>query len=92
MKDLLRKLFSPLLNPLEMGEEKYSYKKSHRVALVGVGSLFLALSTSTILIGLYNSQIAALFPGTVFLAASIFCLVVGALGNDRAVSKLWRNK
>lgn len=92
MKSILRKLLSPLLNYFESGEGKYSYKKSHRVILIVVGSLFLFLTISVMAAGIAFSQISAVLPGLIFLSVSITCLAVGALGTDRAVSKIWGSK
>ena len=89
---MLKKIFSPILSSFESGEGEYSYKKSHRVVLVVIGGLFLVLSMSTIATGIIFSEIGAVIPAVVFLAASVTCLVVGGLGSDRAVSKIWGSK
>lgn len=92
MKSLLRKLFSPILNYFESGEEEYSYKDSHRAILVVVGTLFVLLSFISLVASLAAGPIGALIPFVVFFGGGIICLVVGGLGNDRAVSKIWGNK
>lgn len=92
MKDTLRKLFSPLLKPLEAGTEEYSYKPSHRTILIGVGSLFLALSTVSIVLAIVGGQFGAMIPSMVFFIAGWVCVIVGALGSDRAIAKIWGNR
>lgn len=89
---MLKKIFSPMLRYFESGEGEYSYKRSHRVVLVMIGCLFTLLSIGTMAIGIGFSQAGAILPAVVFLAAGITCLVVGGLGSDRAVSKIWGSK
>ena len=89
MKNLFRNIFSPLLNKFEAGDGAYAYKKSHRVILNIVGCLFMFLAVCIFTAGVSFAQIGAAFPGLIFLAVSITCLVVGTLGNDRAVAKIW---
>ena len=92
MKSLLRKLFSPLLNIFESGEGPYSYRKSHRVALNIVGSLFIFLSLAVLGAGISFEQAGAALPGLIFIAVGVTCFVVGTLGSDRAVAKIWGNR
>lgn len=92
MKAFLRKVFSPLLNIFESGEEPYAYKKSHRTILKVVGGLFLFLASVVFGLGYLSAQAGALLPGLVFLVVGFTCVVVGALGSDRAVSKMWGNR
>lgn len=92
MKNTLRKLFAPLLSIFEKGEEPFSYKKSHRTVLVVLGCLFLFLSIVAAGLGVSFGQMGALIPALVFLGVAVTALVVGALGTDRAVSKIWGSK
>jgi hypothetical protein len=92
MKTLLRKIFSPILNYFESGDDEYNYKPSHRIILNIVGCLFLFLSSVILIYGFTYSQMGSLIPGIIFLSVSIICIVVGSLGNERAVSKIWGNK
>ena len=92
MKSALRKLFSPLLNLFEGGDQPYSYRKSHRVILIVVGCLFLILSGGLTAIGMLFAQAAVILPVVVFFSVSFTALVIGGLGTDRAVSKIWGNK
>ncbi len=92
MKSLLRKLFSPLLNIFESGDEPYAYKKSHRTILKVVGGLFLFLATAVFGTGYALAQAGVILPGLVFLALGLTCVIVGTLGTDRAVAKMWGNR
>lgn len=92
MKIAFRKIFYPLLNYFEAGEGQFNYRKSHRTALMVAGGLFLVLSLVSLWAALSTSQYAAFIPVFVFVTASIFCLVVGILGNDRAVATIWGSK
>lgn len=92
MKDLLRTLCSPILAIFESGEEPYNYRPSHRKILVAVGSLFLFLCIISVYFGSVAGGSGAYIPGVVFLLVSAFCLVVGGLGSDRAVAKIWGSK
>lgn len=92
MKPLLRKLFSPILNYFESGDEEYNYKASHRTILLVVGALFVVLSLISLVAALAAGTIGALIPFVVFFGAGVVCLAVGGLGNNRAISKIWGNK
>jgi uncharacterized membrane protein len=92
LKRQLRALLSPLLNVFEAGEDAYAYKPSHRLILKVVGSLFLVLASGAISVGILFQQYGAAIPGVVFFGLSFTCFVVGFLGNDRAVAKLWGNR
>jgi hypothetical protein len=92
MTTLLRKIFAPLLQYLEQGDEEYAYKPSHRSILIILGLLLLMMS----LVGSYFTyqlaQFGFLIPVLVFGAVGLCCVVVGAVGTDRAVSKIWGNR
>jgi hypothetical protein len=92
MKSALRKLFSPILNYFESGEGEFVYRKSHRTILIVVGFLFLMLSTISIVAALAAAQFAAFIPITVFFLGGLVCLVIGSLGNDRAVATIWGSR
>ncbi|MGH1461304.1 MAG: hypothetical protein ACRBB6_04645 [Neptuniibacter sp.] len=92
MKAFFRKLFAPLLNIFESGDEPYSYKKSHRTILIGVGCLFLIITTCVTVAGFAFNQMGAAIPGLVFFTVGVTCLIVAILGSDRAVAKIWGNR
>lgn len=85
----MKKLFSPILNYFESGDEPYEYKPSHRTVLYIVGSLFLLLSLGLLAVGIGGGQLGVIFPCLIFFTVALVCLVVSALGSDRAVAKIW---
>ncbi|MEM9256755.1 MAG: hypothetical protein AAGA91_15010 [Pseudomonadota bacterium] len=92
MKQPLRKLFAPILNLFEKGDTSVSIKKSHRPILKGVGALFFLLSLISLAAARSTGQVFAFVPCIVFLCVSAVCLIVGFLGTDEAVAKIWGNK
>ncbi len=92
MKSTLRNLLSPILGLFESGEAKYSYSRSHRTILMVVGVLFLILSLISLASAVFTSQLAAGLPFIIFICVSAVCLIVGGLGSDHAVAKLWGSK
>jgi hypothetical protein len=92
MKTLLRKLFSPLLHIFEYSEEPYAYKPMNRKILVAMGIMFGGIAVIAITYILRNEAYGYFLPALVFSAVSLTCLIVGWLGNERAVAKIWGNK
>jgi len=92
MKDQLRKIFSPILNIFENHEGPYNYKPLHRKILIVIGILFSGLAIGVIFLAPDEAGIGALFPVIVFLTAGIISLIVGLLGSDRAVARIWGNR
>ena len=92
MKNSLRKLFTPILRIFESGEGEYIYKKSHRKILLVVGALFLTLSVVSAISAITSAQISGLIPFLVFFVVGLLCEVIGLLGSDRAVAKIWGSK
>ena len=92
MKTRLRKVFSPILALFEKGGGEYNYKPSHRTVLIVVGFLFLFLSFVSLSAAIYTAQAGALVPFVVFFSAGAVCAIVGFLGSDRAVAKIWGNR
>lgn len=89
MKSLLRSTFWPILKFFESDTEPANYRKSHRVALIVVGVLFLALSIGASIAAGYSGDLGALIPFVVFFCLGLVALVVGALGSNAAVAKIW---
>ena len=54
-----------------------------------MGVLFLVLSGVSLYFALVASSLGALIPILFFFAISLVCHVVGILGSDRAVAKIW---
>ena len=92
MKNLLRKLASPILNPLENAEGDYAYSSSHRTILWIMGILFIGVAGVTAYFSMQINQLAGLLPVLLFGGIGLLCLIVAALGNDKAVAKIWRNR
>jgi len=92
MKNTLRKIFLPILRIFESGDGEYSYKKSHRKILIVVGMLFLILSAVSAASAISSSQLGGLIPFLVFFIVGFVCELIGLLGSDRAVAKIWGSK
>ena len=88
MKSLLRTLFSPILNIFESGDEQYSYKKSHRIILIVMGLLFTGLASLVFTLA-EGQEIGYMIPVLVFGGAGLLSLIIGLIGNDKAVAKIW---
>jgi len=89
MKSWLTHLFSPLLKLFEDGRPAPGYRPLHRRITWVVGALFLVIALASLYMALSVDQWAAFVPVVVFFGASLVSLVVGLLGSDRAVAKLW---
>ena len=91
MKRILTKIFWPILKIFETNEDPANYKKSHRVALNVVGALFIFLSLVSAA-AYATGGVGALIPVVIFFCAGLVAVVVGALGSNGAVSKIWGTK
>ena len=92
MNELLIKIFWPILKFFETGEEVRGYKKSHRVVLIIVGVLFIALSMGSATIAYFMNETGALIPFAVFFSVGGVALIVGLIGSNNAVSRIWSRK
>ena len=92
MKNLLRKLFSPILNPLERGDEPYHYKPLSRKVLLFIGVVFGFLAGLVLYLRPEDGDLGHLIPVVVFGLVSLLGLIVGLLGSDRAVARIWGNR
>ncbi len=88
MKSVFRNLFSPILNVFESGQETYLYQKSHRVILIVMGVLFSGLGGLVFVLS-RGEDIGYFIPVLVFGGAGLLSLLIGVIGNDRAVAKIW---
>ncbi|VAW67844.1 hypothetical protein MNBD_GAMMA08-85 [hydrothermal vent metagenome] len=88
MKLFLRQIFSPVLSLFESGNETYAYKKSHRTVLIIMGILFSGLATAVFFLA-QGEDIGYLIPVVVFGGAGLLSLLIGLIGNNRAVAKIW---
>jgi hypothetical protein len=92
MKNTLRDFFQPILTMFESGDDEYRYDKTHRKILLAVGVLFLVLATISAVLSIKAAQIGGLIPVIAFFLLGFVCEVVGLLGDDRAVAKIWGSK
>ncbi|MGH1471849.1 MAG: hypothetical protein ACRBCS_11685 [Cellvibrionaceae bacterium] len=92
MKELLTKLCWPILKYFEGGQEPYEYKSLNRKILIAIGSLFCALGCGLLFVATATTGYGFLIPVSVFMIVGVVCFVVGVLGSDRAVSKIWGNR
>ncbi|QBZ83050.1 hypothetical protein GHNINEIG_01091 [Hydrogenovibrio crunogenus] len=91
MKTFFTKLFSPILNIFEKGEEPEHYTPSHRKILLIMGILFSILSVVSVYFGFRTEVMAALFPAILFAGIGIVCVIIALLGSDRAVTNIWQS-
>lgn len=91
MKGTLTKIFSPILNLFEKGEEPENYRPSHRKVLIAMGVLFLGLTGVSLYFTIQTSEVAVLLPTLIFAAIGLVCLIVAFLGSDKAVANIWRS-
>ncbi len=92
MKTALRKVFWPILSFFENGTEAYNYKPSYRKITIFVGVLFLVLACGALYLTTLIEGYGPFIPFIVFTAVSLVSLIVGSLGTERAISKIWGNK
>ena len=92
MKTLLQKIFSPLLSKFDSGKGEYNYRRSHRLILVVVGSLFSFLTAGILAVGINSDGWGFLFPSIIFGGVGFSCILIAGLGSDRAVARIWSSK
>ncbi len=92
MKNTLRKIFSPILNVFEKGDEPYEAKPLNRKILIVIGVLFSFLVSVVIYLSYDKGEPGYLIPVVVFSGVAVVALIVGFLGTDRAVAKIWGNR
>ncbi len=89
MRNSLTRLFWPILGFFEEGELPQGYRPSHRKILLAVGFLFMVLVAVSLYFALISGIVGAVIPIVIFSSISLVCFVVGLLGTDRAVAKIW---
>ncbi|MDU0354521.1 hypothetical protein RS130_11760 [Paraglaciecola aquimarina] len=93
MKAVLSRFFEPLLRRFETGQAPANYKESHRKALLAMGILFLILACVSVVTAFYaGSAFGALIPALAFFCVGLVALVIGSLGSNAAVAKIWGTK
>ena len=88
MKQTLRALFSPILNIFESGNEEFVYKSSHRIILIFIGCLFSGLAIAVFWVA-QGKDPGYFLPVLIFGAIGFISFLIGFIGTDRAVAKIW---
>ena len=91
MLSVLRKLFSPLLNLFEKGDDPFHHRPMNRKVLLALSIFFSALATAILIISPAENW-DFIFPVIVFYSVGVVGFIIATLGNDRAVAKIWGNK
>ena len=81
----------PLLNLFESSNETYVYKASHRWILLVLSTMFTGLSLGTLLVN-GGDDLGYYLPVLIFGGVGLVGWIVGFLGTDRAVAKLWGSR
>ena len=92
MKQFFRNVFASILVIFEKGTEPYNYKPLNRTILNVMGVLFSGLAIVVAFMVPAGGGFSYMLPVVVFLGLGVTCLVVGILGNERAVCKIWGNR
>jgi len=88
-KTLARKLFAPLLDKLEAGDQPHRYTPKARLILWVTGLLFLGLASGLAVFLPEGTDPAVLIPIGIFGLVGFFAVVVAWLGSERAVARVW---
>lgn len=91
MRQLLRSLCSPLLTVFEKGDEPFAHKPMNRKILIAVSTMF-SLLASAILAFAPKDDLGVFIPVVIFYGVGLTGLIIGFLGTDRAVAKIWGGK
>ena len=89
MKEQLRKIFSFILTPFESGTEEYEYKPINRKILLFISVMFSGLAGLVLYLRPEDSGLDYALPIIVFAAIAVLGFIIGFLGNDRAIAKIW---
>ena len=92
MKQMLRKIFSPILNLFEGGNEEYAIKPLSRKILIVISVLFSSLATAVFYLIPADSDSGYYFPVIIFGLIAAVGFIIGILGTDRAVAKIWGSR
>ena len=90
MKKAMRQLCAPLLAMFESGVGEYEYKKSHRIILIVLGVLCFVIASASLAVTIVTEEAAGVIPILLFSLTGLVCEIVGLLGSDRAVARIWK--
>lgn len=88
MKNIARKIFSPMLNIFEKNNDEYIYHNHSRKIVLFISIVFLFLASALPVMMPEVIKMGYWFVMLVFGLLSLVGLVVGILGSDQAVAKL----
>lgn len=91
MRDLFRRLFAPILRPFERGGDPFEYKPSHRRILLIMSVMFIGLA-GLVLWVMPGFDPSYLLPVIVFGGVGLLGILIGTLGEDRAVARIWGSR
>ncbi len=92
MKQILRKICAPILNIFERGDEEYIAKPINRKILIIISVLFSALASVVFYLIPAKADVGYYLPVFIFGAIALVGVIVGVLGTDHAVAKIWGNR
>lgn len=90
MKETIRKLCSPMLVLFDSSEGEYDYKPSHRTILIVLGLLCFLIASISLVVTVMTGELAGIIPIALFGITGVVCEIVGWLGSDRAVARIWK--
>ncbi|VAW97162.1 hypothetical protein MNBD_GAMMA23-1289 [hydrothermal vent metagenome] len=92
MKQILRKIFAPVLNIFESGNEPYAIKPLSRKILIVISVLFSGLASVVLYLMPDDADPGYFLPVVIFGSIAFIGFIVGFLGTDRAVAKIWGSR
>lgn len=91
MKQKLRALFAPILNIFESGNEEFVYKSSHRSILIFIACMFSGMASAVFFVA-QGKDPGYFLPVLIFGGIGFISFIIGFLGTDRAVAKIWGSR
>ena len=85
-------MFSPILNIFEKGNEPFEIKPSSRKILIVLSLLFTFLASVVFYLKPSDADNTYYLPIVIFGGIAFIGLIVGLLGTDRAVAKIWGSR
>lgn len=88
MKNMLKNIFSPILNIFENNNNEFVYRSLNRKIVLFISSVFFLLAFALPVFLPQLIEMGFWFVMLVFGSLSLVGLIVGLLGSDKAVAKL----